>query len=181
MDEIECKFKIEVYKSLREEALAKMERQYRVIGLGAGGIGVLLGIAFQFQVYPLFLIIPLLIILSMAMYDAERGAILNIGKYMGALERELISKNNLNGWDNWLVQMSGDDKSKKRKTYINFDYAAFSFLLALLMGCVIGIISFQGNIKGFEEFTNLYIRYAFALIYVAVGLYFWYLYCKRSR
>jgi hypothetical protein len=181
MDEKEFQFKIEIYKSLREEALAKMERQYKVIGLGVGGIGVLLGIAFQFKVYPLFLIIPLSIIASMVIFDSERGAMFNIGKYMRRIERELICETNVQGWENWLIEKAKGDNKLKRRTYMHFDYAALSILLVLLVGCIIGIIEFKGDISGFEGLTNFNIRFAIALFYSAVGFYFWYLYCRGSR
>jgi len=68
-----------------------MERQYKVTGLDVGGLGVLLSTAFQFQVYPLFLIIPPSIIASLVIHS-ERGAIFNIAEYICHLEKELISK-----------------------------------------------------------------------------------------
>ena len=59
MDDIEKKeweFLLEQYKSLREEQLKKMERQYLITGLGIGGVATLLSAAYQYDIYSLFLI-----------------------------------------------------------------------------------------------------------------------------
>jgi len=196
MEEKEWLFKIEMYKSLREESLGKMERQYRVIGFGVGGIGVLLGIAFQFQVYPLFLTLPILIIASMILFAAERDSIINVAEYLGHLERELISKQNVNGWDTWLrKKMQQEKKEYGSKAYMYFDSSAISILLVLLGGSILGILFFSGNvgsnvnntlssvnsihgnISDYQALTDWNVRYVFSLIYGAVGVFVWIRFC----
>ncbi|MGF7118578.1 hypothetical protein [Methanobacterium oryzae] len=181
---LEWELLIEEYKSLREEALAKMERQYRVIGLGIGGIGILLGIAFQFQIYPLFLILPTLIILSMVLFDSERDSLLNIGEYIAEMEKGIIINNKLKGWEMW-IRMPKDIEKQKEKTrreaYKHFDYASFLILFFLLLGCILGIICFSGQIIGFEGLTNIYFRYSLSFFYILVGLFLLYRYCAEAR
>lgn len=43
------------YKALRDEILNKMDKQYKIIGLGVGGISILLSFALKEGYYPLFL------------------------------------------------------------------------------------------------------------------------------
>jgi hypothetical protein len=43
-------FALEEYKSLREEILSKMERNFRILSLGVGGITVILGFVFQYKI-----------------------------------------------------------------------------------------------------------------------------------
>lgn len=59
-------FILEEYKSLREEELNKMDKQYTIVSLGVGSIGVLLALAFEKGISSLFLILPLIIISSMS-------------------------------------------------------------------------------------------------------------------
>jgi esterase/lipase len=58
-EEIQWEFFIEQYKWLRQELLNKKDKQYQVTGLSIGGIATLLGLAFQYDIYALFLLIPL--------------------------------------------------------------------------------------------------------------------------
>ena len=66
---------IEEYKSLRQEQLNKMDKQYQITGLGIGAIATLLAAAYENLIYPLFLILPLVILAFMALYEAESRAI----------------------------------------------------------------------------------------------------------
>lgn len=175
-DEKEWELLLEEYKSLREEALAKMERQYRIIGLGVGGIGILLSMAFQFQVYPLFLVLPLSIISSMVLFDAERDSILNIGEYTYNLEKEIITNSKLKGWEVWLRE-----GTKKRKAYMHFDYASFSILFFLFIGSIIGIICFKCEVSGFEILTMPLFKYILVSTYLVAGSCLFISYCRESR
>ncbi len=175
-DRKEWELLLEEYRSLRNEALAKMERQYKIIGLGVGGIGTLLGIAFQFQIYPLFLVLPLAIVSSMVLFDAERDSILNIGGYICNLEKEIITNSKLKGWEVWLR-----DGSEKRKAYKHFDYASLAILFVLLIGCIIGILCFSGEVSGFEILNNFLFRYIIASVYFVIGFYLFICYCWESR
>jgi len=180
-DEKEWELLLEEYNSLRSEALEKMERQYRIISLGVGGVGTLLAIAFQLQVYPLFLVLPLAIIASMILYDSERDAIMNIGEYVFNLEQEFLANSKVKGWETWLREGAKKGEFEKRKPYRHFDYASLTILFTLLIGCIIGIFSFSGEVKGFEILNSSLFRIIIALIYFLVGLCLFISLCREAR
>ena len=141
---------MEECKSLREEELNKMDKQYKIVSLGVGGIGVLLGIAFEKNIYSLFLILPLIILSSMSLFDAERGSIKNVGAYLRFVEEKVIAEDSLvdiMGWERWLegsdrvgTDPKRHDNGNRRKHYINFDCACLTILFVFYLACVYGII-----------------------------------------
>ena len=183
--EEETKFKrdfiLEEYKSLREEELNKMDKQYTIVSLGVGSIGVLLSIAFEKNISSLFYILPLLIISSMSLFDAERGSIPNVGKYVRFLEEKIIGEEgfiHIKGWERWLdeIDRAENNKSKRkvkeqrRTPYVNFDCACLSILLVFYLACVYGIIAMPNEGKiGLEILDNIMIKYIIAGIYIVVG------------
>ncbi|RXA20858.1 hypothetical protein EQO05_03835 [Methanosarcina sp. MSH10X1] len=82
-------FALEEYKSLRGEILDKMEKDFRTLSLGVGGITVILGFVFQYEIYELFYILPLLIAANAYRYKAETASILNAGEYICRLENSI--------------------------------------------------------------------------------------------
>jgi hypothetical protein len=184
-------FILEEYKSLREEELNKMDKQYTIVSLGVGSIGVLLALAFEKGISSLFLILPLIIISSMSLFDAERGAIRNVGKYVYFLEENIIGEEGfiaIMGWERWLEERKNSGylnpnikiKDQRRKPYINFDCACLSVLLFYYLACVYGIIIMpnEGVIR-LEFFDSITIRYLVAGIYIILGLWAYILYNRE--
>ena len=177
-------FILEEYKSLRDEELNKMDKQYKIVGLGIGSIGVLLGIAFENEIYSLFLILPLIILSSMSLFDAERGSIKNVGAYVRFMEEKIIGEGliDIKGWERWLKerdegkgakadQPKGPSKEERCKPYINFDCSSLTILFVFYLACVYGLIALSGeqNIT-FKVFDSILITYIVATIYISVGL-----------
>lgn len=173
-DEKECDLLLEQYKLLRNEALVRSEMQYKILGFGAGGIGTLIGIAFQFKVLPLFLVLPLAIIASMILFYAERDSILNIRKHIGKLEKKRIK-------DEELREEVGKSDKFKRLAYRHFDFASYTILITLLFGCIIGILSFQGEVSGFGILNNPKFKLTVAIIYSVTGLCLFSYYLHQSH
>ncbi len=160
---------LEEYKSLREEELNKMDKQYQIIGLGTGGIGALLSLAIEFKVYSLFLLLPLMIISMMSLYHFERMSILNIGGYVKNLEDEYIKtgvqrdKGTL-GWEKWL-----EKNIEKRRIYIIIEmFSTISLFLIFLLSIYVITIS-PPTEKGLELITSTQSRDIIALIYLLFG------------
>ena len=125
---------VEEYRFLRKEEINKMEKQYTILSLGVGGIGLLIGIAFEKNSYPIFMILPLIILLSMSLFDAEREAIKNIGDYLYSVEKNILGLEGfkgIKGWERWL--------KPRRKPYQNYDRACFAILFIFYFACVFGI------------------------------------------
>ncbi|MCX6674371.1 MAG: hypothetical protein NTY37_11410 [Methanothrix sp.] len=164
MDDIEKKeweFLLEQYKSLREEQLKKMERQYLITGLGIGGVATLLSAAYQYDIYSLFLILPLVILAYMTLYEAESRAIINVGKYVKEMEKEIIVNHKCLGWENWL-------EPSRYKVYDIIDFSSRCIPFFLYIGCILGIITFPKESEypfvGGEKF-----RCIMACIYIVIG------------
>lgn len=172
-------FIIEQYKWLRQEQLNKKDKQYQITSLGIGGIVALLGIAFQFDVYSLFLLIPIVIIISIVMFDAECHAIINISDYGYNLEEAIISniddgKLKALGWERWLRENRlNDNVTNKAEPYYIFDLASKLALFTLYFGCVLYII------VGFTK-NSTQLIWVFALVicafYFLLGLCLFYYY-----
>jgi hypothetical protein len=134
-------FAVEEYKALREEILNKMEKCYTTLGLGVGGITVILGYVFQFHVYELFFVLPILIYANASRSKAETAAVLNAGDYICKIENSIYRQNsNLDrcdndnvfghlGWENYL-RIEG-----KRKNYWAHVYTVDIILGSLYLLC----------------------------------------------
>lgn len=122
-------FALEEYKAIREEIMSKMGYQYKVLSLGVGGITIFFGAIFEFQLYELFLVLPILIFANDYLYHIETRTIIRAGNYIKKIENS-IYRNNSNldksdedkvfgdiGWENWLDR-------NKIKQYIHFGLVA---------------------------------------------------------
>ena len=89
----EIDFALEQYKTLRKEILDKMGLSYRTLSLGVGGITVILGFVFEYKIYELFFVLPLLILANSYRYRAETKCIINAGTYIMKIENSIYRKN----------------------------------------------------------------------------------------
>jgi hypothetical protein len=156
---------IEEYKSLRQEQLNKMDKQYQITGLGIGAIATLLATAYEKLIYPLFLILPLVILSFMALYEAESCAIIRVGEYIKKLETDKINENNELGWERWLA-IGNKDKSR---IYNLIDHSSRCVLFLLYIGCILGMITFPERESNFLFLSGDIFRYVLASLYVLVG------------
>ena len=91
-----------------------MERNFRILSLGVGGITVILGFVFQYKINELFFVLPILILANSYRYKAETAAILNAGEYICKIENSIYRQNSCLGkcdtdkvfgdlgWENYL-------------------------------------------------------------------------------
>ena len=119
---------IEEYKSLRQEQLNKMDKQYQITGLGTGAIATLLAAAYEHLIYPLFLILPLVILAFMALYEAESRAIIRAGEYIKNFETDTICEHPQLGWERWLANKS------RSKLYNLIDHSSRFILFYYILG-----------------------------------------------
>jgi len=136
-------FALEEYKSLREEILDKMEKDFRTLSLGVGGITVILGFVFEYKIYELFFVLPLLIAANAYRYKAETASILNAGEYICKLENSIyrqnsrLSKSDTDeifgdlGWENYLR------RERRRKIYKPHAHTADVIFGSLYLLCLI--------------------------------------------
>lgn len=157
---------LEEYKSLRQEQMNKMDKQYMITGLGIGGIAALLTAAFEKEIYPLFLILPLVILAVMTLYEAESYAIIRAGEYIKAFEENFITENKNLGWERWL-------KEKNKGTiYDLIDHSSRSILFFLYIGCILGIYAFPDDGGEFGFLSEIEFRYLLFAIYALIGVVF---------
>jgi hypothetical protein len=126
-------FAVEEYKHLRTEISEKMSNQYKILSLGVGGITVIAGAIFEFEIYELFLVLPFLIFANAYLYRAETHAIVNIGRYIKEIENALYRDNsgiNICGEDVKFDNM-GWENFLKRETYKPFEYTG-----DIIFGCL---------------------------------------------
>ena len=169
----EMDFALEEYKTLRKEILDKMERSYKTLGLGVGGIAVILGFVFEYEIYELFFVLPWLILANSYLYKAETNAIIHAGTYIKEIEKFIYMKNstankcNENaifgdmGWENYLERENG------RKIYKPHEYAADIIFGSLYFMCIIGAFGYNKNL------LEICLLYSIIFFYVSVGLVFW--------
>ena len=157
----EMDFALEEYKTLRKEILDKMERSYKILSLGVGGIAVILGFVFGYEIYELFFVLPWLILANAHLYRGETNAIINAGTYIKKIENSIYKKDFGDmGWENYL------EKRNKRKIYKPHKHAAYIIFGSLYVMCIIGV--FECN-KNLLEIVPLGIIISF---YILVGLLF---------
>jgi hypothetical protein len=170
---------LEEYKTLREEQFDKMERQYQITGLGVGGIATLLAAAYQYKIYPIFLILPLVILALMALYEAESCAIIRAGEYIKKLESEIIIEHKDLGWERWLASsedscLPSEKTGKKFQVYDIIDNASRIILFLLFLVCITGILTVSNDS---EFIIRTEFRYLLAILYSALGvglfLFYW--------
>ncbi len=162
-------FVLEEYKSLREEILAKMEKNFKTLCLGVGGITVILGFVFEYDINELFFVLPLLIVANAYRYKAETASILNAGEYIRKIENSIYRQNSSFsecdtdkafgdlGWENYL------QKDGKRKIYRPHGYTADIIFGSLYFLCVIE--SWERNFR-----TQKYITIFFTTLFLVIGL-----------
>lgn len=155
---------IEEYKSLRQEQLNKMDKQYQITGVGIGAIATLLATAYEKLIYPLFLILPLVILGFIALYEAESRAIISAAEYIKELETEIIREHPKLGWERWL-------KNKGRsKIYNLIDHSSRFIFLLLYIGCILGIIAFPEQEGKFMFLSGDLFRNILVVFYTLIGL-----------
>lgn len=164
-------FALEEYKSLRGEILDKMEKDFRILSLGVGGITVILGFVFEYEIYELFYILPLLITANAYRYKAETASILNAGEYICKLENSVyrqnssLSKSDTDqvfgelGWENYLR------REGKRKIYKLHGYTADVIFGSLYLLCLIE--SWDRNLS-----PHRYITIFSTVLFLTIGI-FW--------
>jgi hypothetical protein len=164
---------LEEYKSLRQEQLNKMDKQYQITGIGIGGVATLLAAAYEELIYPLFLILPLVIIAFMALYEAESGAIIRAGEYIKILETDILKKHSELGWERWLATEHKDKtcigNKPKTRIYNLIDHSSRCVLFLLYMGCILGIITFPEQKSDFIFLGGDIFRYILTSLYILIG------------
>lgn len=179
-------FALEEYKTLRKEILDKMDRNYKTLGLGVGGITVLFGLAFQYQVYELFFVLPLFILANAYRYRAEKTAIIIAGEYIRKIENSIYRKDSTTnknvedklfgdmGWENYL------NRAGRRKDYEPFAHTGDLIFGGLYVICILGMWNYNQNISLNIPSTDiqLYIPsvliiLSINLIYIIIGIFFW--------
>lgn len=171
---IEVDFAFEEYKSLRKEISETIERGYKALSLGVGGITVILGFVFEYEIYELFFVLPFLIIANSYRYKADTNAIINAGAYIRKIENSLYRKGSTPtkseekvfgnmGWENYIKIYN------KRKIYEPHRYAADIIFASLYFMCIIGAWGFNKDQLANIPFGTLIIPF-----YVILGLFFWF-------
>ena len=168
-------FALEEYKSLREEILSKMERNFRILSLGVGGITVILGFVFQYKINELFFVLPILILANSYRYKAETAAILNAGEYICKIENSIYRQNSYLGkcdtdkvfgdlgWENYLRN------EMKRKIYNSHGHTADLILGSLYILCVSEL--WKLNIHTLDSSGALTI--CFTIFFTIIGIHYW--------
>lgn len=150
-------FLLKEYISLREEILEKMERNFKTLSLGVGGITVILGFVFKYEINELFFILPLLIFANAYRYRAENDAILNAGEYIQKIENSIYRLNSRSnkcendyvfgdlGWETYLK------KNKKRYLYKPHVYTSDIIFGSLYFICTYE--SWNRNLSTLKDIT----------------------------
>lgn len=171
-------FALEEYKSLREEISNKMERNFNTLSLGVGGITVILGFVFKYNINELFFVLPLLILANIYRYKAEYISILNASEYIRKIENSFyrqdcdVSKCDTDkafgslGWENYLKD--------KRKLYKLHGYAAGVIFGSLYLLSIIELL-----IRNFG--VNMHITILFTFLFVSIGVHLLLTEWKNSR
>jgi hypothetical protein len=166
-------FSLEEYKALREEILDKMEKCFKILSLGVGGITVILGFVFYKDVNELLFVLPILIFANAYRYKAETVAIENAGVYICKIENSIYRQNsrlskcndkvcgNL-GWENFLRNEGKINKYKLHR------YTADIILGSLYALCVIELWR-----RNTEPSTNIPISVtiSFTILFILIFLY----------
>jgi len=171
----EKEFALEEYRALREEILNKMERNFKILSLGVGGITVILGFVFQYKINELFFVLPILILANSYRYKAENAAILNAGEYICKIENSIYRKNSSLckcdtdkiygdlGWENYLRD------EKKRVVYSSHGHTADLILGSLYILCVVEL--WKLNPHTLDSSGALTI--IFTGFFIIVGTHYW--------
>lgn len=162
------------YELIRQEQLSKKDKQYQIISLGIGGIASLFALSYQYNIYPFFLIMPSMILISLFIFDAECNAISNVSNYGYDLERKIIQNPEF-GWEVWLRRENDQsDETDRRKAYQDFELASMWIMGLLYIVYILGIITFQKSPVAqqteFGFFISDVFRYVLASVYVVSGL-----------
>jgi hypothetical protein len=155
---LERQFLIEEYKALRSEIVNKMEKQYKIVGLGVGGISLLLSFAIKEGYDPLFFVLPLLIIACTLLLISEISSIRNAGEYIRTnIEKTVFKRRkSLLGWETWLSK-----NEEKLKAYERFRDGSLLILAILYGTCVFFAICCYSD--------NIYLMFV-AMLYIFIGL-----------
>lgn len=174
MEKEQWDFILKQYELIRQEQLSKKDKQYQIISLGIGGIASLFALSYQYNIYPFFLIMPSMILISLFIFDAECNAISNVSNYGYYLERKIIQNLEF-GWEGWLRRENDQsDETDRRKAYQDFELASMGIMGLLYIVYILGIITFQKSLEipqtEFGFFISDVFRYALASVYVVSGL-----------
>ena len=165
----EVDFALEEYKSLRTEISETIERSYKTLSLGVGGITVILGFVFEYEIYELFFVLPFLIIANSYRYKAYTSAIINAGDYIKKIENSIYRKNSaLPKSKEKVFGDMGWENSIKREIYKSHTYAATIIFASLYFMCVIGAWQFNK-----DQLANIPFGTLIIVLYVILGLFFW--------
>ncbi|WP_440954159.1 hypothetical protein ACSAZK_10870 [Methanosarcina sp. Mfa9] len=155
---------LEEFRSLREEELGKMDKQYKILALGVSGTGTLLGLAFQYSLYPLFLVLPLIILSFMSLYHWERLSILNAAEYIRGLEGHFIKDYPESGWERWLKK-----HPKKCAVYAFTELVSTFCVFCIYLLCIYGILASDFGTGSFIFIGSLRFRYLASAFYFLLG------------
>lgn len=137
---LERQFLIEEYRALRSEIQNKMEQHYTIVSLGVGGISLLLGFAIKEGYFPLFFVLPFLIMAAVLLQRAEISSILNAGEYIRTIESIAFKHNKrLIGWENWLCE-----DEVRRRAYKIFQIGSLLIFGILYVTCVFSLFGIIG-------------------------------------
>ena len=165
----EVDFALEEYKSLRKEISETIERGYKTLSLGVGGITVILGFVFEYEIYELFFVLPFLIIANSYQYKAYTNAIINAGDYIKKIENSIYRKNSaLPKSEEKVFGDMGWENSIEREIYKSHTYAAAIIFASLYIMCIIGAWQFN---KG--QLENIPFGTLIIAFYVILGLFLW--------
>ena len=165
----EIDFALEEYKSLRKEISETIGRGDKTLSLGVGGITVILGFVFEYEIYELFFVLPFLIIANAYRYKADADAIINAGAYIKKIEDSIYRKNSTHPKSEENVfKYMGWENNIERKIYKPHEYAADIIFASLYFMCIIG--AWQLNKAQLE---NIPIGTLIIAFYVILGWFFW--------
>ena len=163
-DQMEWEIVLEEFKSLRTEILGKTENAYKILGLLVTGIGTLLGVAIQSKIFTLALVLPLVIIISIFLFESEGRAIVNAAKYISMVENEYIKNDEIIGWEKWL-----ENNPDKKRIYHVFGNVSLVVLFIMYIGCIFIVIVFPEDAID-SHFINPNFKYFAGLIYLSIGI-----------
>lgn len=141
-----------------------MDKQYKIAGLGVGGIGILLSFALKEAYYPLFFVLPFFIMACVFLLNTEISAILNASEYISTvIEKAIFKKNNkLIGWETWL-----SENPEKVKVYEDFRSASLAIFAILYVMCVFAICYYLLEVIVY----NIVMEIVIILSYVMIGIF----------
>lgn len=157
-------FVLEEYKSLREEIMIRQARAAKVMTSGLFGIPALVAagrlVELEFDLgETLFLLAPIVLIISCFVYVAEHNGMMRAGIYIRNHIEPLFMEND-KGWENWLVSNESNN-SRSVDNAMNFSF--FAVVTLYFLGSMMTFYKFADPLFG-DPRWNTFILFLFPFL-----------------